>query len=125
MDETDIVISYLYEITQILNDWEIIIEKYESIKLWINGLLDKIRFLFKDFDYDYENEVRVIIHAEEAQIKVDDIPEVPRLYVDLQRNLAYKEIILGAKIDKPVEIAPFLLHSGMVKKVSKSGIQYK
>lgn len=125
VDETDIVISYLYEITQILNDWEIIIEKYESIKLWINELLDKIRFLFKDFDYDYENEVRVIIHAEEAQIKVDDIPEVPRLYVDLQRNLSYKEIILGAKIDKPVEIAPFLLHSGMVKKVSKSGIQYK
>lgn len=125
IDNSDPIIRYLSEISNILDKLGNILAKYESVKLWIISLLDKIRFLFKDFDYSYENEVRVIIHAEDEQIKIDDVPVVPRLYVELQRKLEYKEIILGSKIDKPAEVVPFLSHSGMVDKVTKSGIQYQ
>lgn len=128
INESDTIIDYLCNVTGLLDEMESIIAKYEYVKMWILSLLDEIRFLFKDCDYDYENEVRIIIYAEESEIKVDDgtnASNVPRLYVDLQRKLLYKEIILGSKIDKPMEVAPFLLHSGMVKKVLKSGIQYQ
>lgn len=124
-EEKDAIINAIDEIANNLNELEKVILKYESVRKWINDLLDMIRFLFKDYDYNYENEVRVIIHAEDAQIKLDDTLVVPRLFVEIQKKLEYKEIILGSKIDKPVEIAPFLLHSGMVKKVTKSGIHYQ
>ena len=126
--ESDIIIDYLRNVTQLLDEIDNIIVKYEFVKMWVLSLLDEIRFLFKDCDYDYENEVRIIIYAEESEIKVDDGTNslnIPKLYVDLQRKLMYKEIILGSKIDKPMEVAPFLLHSGMVKNVLKSGIQYQ
>lgn len=128
INESDIIIDYLRNVTRLLDEIENIIAKYEFVKMWILSLLDEIRFLFKDCDYDYENEVRIIIYAEESEIKVDDgtnALNIPKLYVDIQRKLLYKEIILGSKIDKPMEVAPFLLHSGMVKKVLKSGIQYQ
>lgn len=128
LDGSDSIVGYLKQIANILDLFEGIISKYESVRIWIMSLLDEIRFLFKDSDYDYENEVRIIIHAENSEIQVDDGQNelgIPRLYVDLQRKLIYKEIILGSKIDKPNEVAPFLLHSGMVKKVTKSGINYQ
>lgn len=128
LDESDPIVSCIKEIASILDLFEGIISKYESVRIWIMSLLDEIRFLFKDSDYDYENEVRIIIHAENSEIQVDDGQNelnIPKLYVDLQRKLIYKEIILGSKIDKPNAVAPFLLHSGMVKKVIKSGINYQ
>lgn len=128
LNDSDLIVDYLKKIASILDLFESIISKYESVRLWIKVLLDEIRFLFKDSDYDYENEVRIIIHAENSEIKADDGQNelsIPRLYVNLQRKLIYKEIILGSKIDKPNGVAPFLLHSGMVKKVTKSGISYQ
>lgn len=128
LDESDSIVGCIKKIASILDLFEGIITDYESVRIWIMALLDEIRFLFKDSDYDYENEVRVIIHAEDSEIQVDDGQNelnIPRLYVDLQRKLIYKEIILGSKIDKPNAVAPFLLHSGMVKKVTKSGINYQ
>lgn len=124
-EERDAIIDAIGNIADDLNDLEKVILKYESVQRWINDLLDMIRFLFKDVDYNYENEVRVIIHAEDAQIRLDYTQTVPRLFVEIQKKLEYKEIILGSKTEKPVEIAPFLLHSGMVKKVTKSGIHYQ
>lgn len=128
LDESDSIVGCLKKIASILDLFEGIISKYESVRIWIMTLLDEIRFLFKDSDYDYENEVRIIIHADNSEIHVDDGQNelnIPKLYVDLQRKLIYKEIILGSKIDKPNAVAPFLLHSGMVKKVTKSGINYQ
>ena len=127
-DESDLFIEYIKKIANILDQLDEVISKYEFVRIWVMTLLDEIRFLFKDCDYDYENEVRVIIHAENSEIQVDDGENelgIPKLYVDLQRKLNYKEIILGSKIDKPNAVAPFLLHSGMVKKVTKSGIHYQ
>jgi len=128
LNETDPIISHLKKIANILDLFANIISKYDSVRIWVMTLLDEIRFLFKDSDYDYENEVRIIIHAQNAEIQVDDgINElnIPRLYVNLQRKLIYKEVILGSKIDRPNTVAPFLLHSGMVNKVTKSGINYQ
>ncbi len=128
LDESDSIVGRIKKIAATLDVLENLITKYESVKVWVMALLDEIRFLFKDSDYDYENEVRIIIHAENSEIQVDDGQNelnIPRLYVDLQRKLIYKEIILGSKIDKPNAVAPFLLHSGMVKKVTKSGINYQ
>lgn len=128
LDESDSIIACIKKIAGILDSFEGIISKYESVRIWIITLLDEIRFLFKDSDYDYENEVRIIIHADNSEIQVDDEQNelnIPKLYVDLQRKLIYKEIILGSKIDKPNAVAPFLLHSGMVKKVTRSGINYQ
>lgn len=126
--ESDVIVKYLRRIASILDLLREIISRYESVKIWIMTLLDEIRFLFKDCDYDYENEVRIIVHAEDSEIQVDDGQNelgIPQLYINLQRKLMYKEIILGSKINKSNAVAPFLLHSGMVKKVTKSGINYK
>ena len=128
LDDSDSIVGRIKKIAATLDVLEELITKYESVREWVMALLDEIRFLFKDSDYDYENEVRIIIHAENSEIQVDDGQNelnIPRLYVDLQRKLIYKEIILGSKIDKPNAVAPFLLHSGMVKKVTKSGINYQ
>lgn len=128
LDESDSIVGRIKKIAVTLDVLEELITKYESVRVWVMALLDEIRFLFKDSDYDYENEVRIIIHAENSEIQVDDGQNelnIPRLYVDLQIKLIYKEIILGSKIDKPNAVAPFLLHSGMVKKVTKSGINYQ
>lgn len=128
VNEKDLIIANIKQIGKLINVLEELIIKYECVKEWIHNLLDEIKFLFKDSDYDYENEVRIILYADDSEIKADEgdnVLHIPKLFVELQKKLSYKEIILGSKVEKAAEVAPFLLHSGMVDKVTKSGIHYQ
>lgn len=96
----------------------------------IRSILDQIRFLFKDSSYSHEKEVRIIKFAskDSKDIKLTEANEgfrVPRLFIELDRPLKYKEIILGPKVNNITEIATYLHYTGKVNEVKKSKIKYR
>lgn len=108
-----------------LESWIFSSEKMRNIVL---SLIDQIRFLFKDIAYRHENEARVVIIPSEDDIMLSEANSsyiVPKLYVELDNELLFDEIILGPKVQKPMDIVPFILHSGKVNKVTKSKIRYQ
>lgn len=98
----------------------------------IRDILDQVRFLFKSDVYAYEEEVRVIklrfkgASREVFLSEVDDILKVPKLYIELEKDIPYEDIsiTLGAKVQKPKEVANYLRHIG-VKSVKKSSMPYQ
>jgi tetratricopeptide (TPR) repeat protein len=108
-----------------ITDW---IEKYTEMKNMVVSLLDQIRFLYKDTAYVHEDEVRIVVMPKPDEVKITGFSEnyiVPKLYVELDKTLNFKEIILGPKVSRPSEIVPFILHSQKVKKVTLSKIKYR
>jgi len=51
--------------------------------------------------------------------------EIPHLYVMMDKELEYDEIILGPKVEKPSEVVPYIYHTGKVKRITKSSIKYQ
>lgn len=53
--------------------------------------------------------------------------EIPRPYMNLERDIQIEEVKLGAKIEplKKEEIETWLVSTGKVKKISKSEKHYK
>ena len=53
--------------------------------------------------------------------------EVPRLYVEVDRDIQIKEVKLGSKIGESQanEIVSWLKKTGKVEKITKSGRHYK
>ena len=93
--------------------------------------MNEIRFLFKDGNYKYENEIRVVYTAkrningktkEEQEEKTDNTTTHPRVYVNLNRRLENINVRLGSKIsDHSVDkYVTWLMHTGRVKKVNLS-----
>lgn len=83
--------------------------------------LNEIRFLFKDADYEFEGEVRVIYtdSTDESLAKTTDTTDVPRVYVDIDRKLEDLTIRLGSKIDDATvdKYVTWLKHTGKVSSV--------
>jgi len=102
-------------------------KEFKSTKKIVVAILDQIRFLFKDYNYKHEQEVRVIKFAQKENVKCTPKGDfrVPHLYIDLDKELEYKEIILGPKVDKPIEIATYLDYTGKVGCIKKSKIRYQ
>jgi hypothetical protein len=92
-------------------------------------LLDEVRFLFKSTDYKDEEEVRIIQCFEEGHPSIKsgsyDPENVDKIYVELDKDLIFEEVILGPKVQNPEGVAAYLYHSGKVKKVTKSKIKYR
>lgn len=117
--------NQLKSILFILNE----LERYTQDSLIIQfalNILDQIRFLFKSKDYEHEKELRIIKWSN-APISDDGKREreIPHLYVEMEKSLELDEVILGPKVEKPAEIAPYLYYTNKVKKVSKSSIKYQ
>ncbi|MDR1699849.1 MAG: DUF2971 domain-containing protein [Lachnoclostridium sp.] len=124
--ETSELFNDLKKLAETIEAQADLIQTDSKIKKWIMNNMESVRFLFKCKDYEYEDEVRVVLHPKPYEIIVDDTSTlVPKIFAVINKKLIYKEVILGSKIEKPSEIAPFLLHSGSVEKVSKSGIEYQ
>lgn len=99
-----------------------------SIKGIIQNILDQVRFLFKDQNYEHEEEVRLVKFEDNGNVKYTGSAEgfrVPHVYIELERDLKLEEIILGPKVQNPIEIANYLYYTDRVKEVSKSKIRYK
>ncbi|MCY7222196.1 DUF2971 domain-containing protein [Streptococcus cristatus] len=92
-------------------------------------LIDDIRYLFKEADYSYENEYRIIKSYEgkdEEIITSDSSNSVfPGLYVYIDKQLKYSKIKLGPKCDDIDFVAPYIKHIDREIEVTRSDISYR
>lgn len=99
------------------------------IKEIIQNILDQVRYLFKDDNYSHEQELRVIkFEDDKEEIEYTTDAEgfvVPHVYVNIDKDLAVEEVVLGPKVSNTIEIANYLYYTEQVDKVSKSRIKYK
>lgn len=88
---------------------------------------------FKNIDYAYENEYRIIVNKEDRTIDIilGENMCVPRLYTYLdQEPLVYSKVILGSKCIHSDYVAPYIEHcAGMNKNkeinIQRSKIEYR
>lgn len=101
----------------------------EAIFLSALNLIDDIRYLFKDVDYSYENEYRIIksyegkedvIFSSESSNSV-----IPGLYAYIDTELKYSKIKLGPKCDDIDFVAPYIKFVDRNIEVTKSQISYR
>lgn len=101
-------------------------EEKDKIESIVTNILDQVRFFFKSSDYAHEKELRVV-KLYTGDTKLNDSPDfpVPKLYIDMELDLHYKEVILEPKVEKLREIAIYLGYTGNVDKITKSKIKYQ
>jgi hypothetical protein len=101
------------------------------IKGIIQNILDQVRFLFKDKSYDHEEEVRLVKFEDNGNVQYTGDAEgfiVPHVYIEVDKELTkdkVNEVILGPKVENPIEIANYLYYTDKVDMVTKSRIRYK
>ena len=100
--------------------------KYFSSAL---NLIDDIRYLFKETDYSYENEYRIIksYEGKEKEIITSDSSNsvIPGLYTYIDKELKYSKIKLGPKCDDIDFVAPYIKHIDRKIEVTRSEISYR
>lgn len=93
---------------------------------FIADCLNEVRFLVKSSEYSFEKEVRMLHYSYEPKLETENY-DIPRLYVDVDRDIHIKEIKLGPKISgfETNEIVSWLSKTGKVGYITKSGRHYK
>ena len=96
------------------------------IRNFVSGCLNEVHFLIKSSEYSHEKEVRMLHYSYEPKFDTESF-DVPRLYVEMERNIRIKEVKLGSKIsDSQInEIVSWLAKTGKVECITKSGRHYK
>jgi len=96
-------------------------ESKDVIRAFAADRINEIRFLFKDADYEYEGEVRVIYtdSAECSVAKNNTVSEVPGVYVDIERELENLTIRLASRLEDATvdKYVTWLKHTKRVEKV--------
>lgn len=126
-DEKDALLTYFSSISDIILTLEPYI-KFDRVKVTIYGMLDEIRYLVKSADYETEDEVRLVITDFEKAAKIKEgqsTNEAPRMYLELERTLQFKEIMLGPKVSNLKAWSAYLRNCDNVANVAKSTIQYE
>lgn len=97
-------------------------ESKDLIRAFAADRINEIRFLFKDADYEYEGEVRVIYteSAESSAVKYSMESKVPHVYVDIERELEDLTIRLASRIEDATvdKYVTWLKHTKRVKNVA-------
>lgn len=111
------------------------IKKYRSAKKQQQyfssalNLIDDIRYLFKEADYSYENEYRIIksYEGKEEDIITSESSNsvIPGLYTYIDKELKYSKIKLGPKCDDIDFVAPYIKHIDRKIEVTRSEISYR
>lgn len=112
-----------------------------EIQLVIRQLINRIRYLFKNADYSYESEKRIIyslasgMNKRIRHTKIKNNEEIPLLYVLSDVKLDVDEIILGPKFENSARNVPYLKEMleymnkeiGLEKdiKITHSDIEYR
>lgn len=124
--------SLVEEIKSIKSAFDKIKENDDDRNKYISSalnLIDDIRYLFKDVDYSYENEYRIIksfegkedvIFSSESSNSV-----IPGLYAYIDKELKYSKIKLGPKCDDIDFVAPYIKFVDRNIEVTKSQISYR
>ena len=124
MEKEEIIKDNLKKILKVLEKNDIVENKNEVFKRLVNTLLTHISYLFKDSDYEYENEYRIInFEPYENVLLTDSI--IPRLCIEF--NNVTKEncygVIVGPKGNFD-DIYAYLKYVG-IGNIIKSNINYK
>ena len=98
----------------------------DFIQNFVSKCLNEVRFLIKSSEYSFEKEVRMLHYSHEPKIDVENFA-VPRLYVEVNRDIQIKEIKLGSKVNdsQANEIVSWLTKTGKVQRITKSKRHYK
>ena len=120
------------EIDSIKLAFEKIKEKDDERKKYLSSalnLIDDIRYLFKESDYSYENEYRIIksYEGKESEIFTSDSSNsvIPGLYVYIDKELKYSKIKLGPKCDDIDFVAQYIKYVDPNIEVTQSEISYR
>ena len=91
-----------------------------TVRSFAADLINEIRFLFKNADFSYENEVRVVYTDTKKTSKTDYERVIPMNYVEMDRDIENLSITLGSKISYSDvdKIETWLKHTGLVKKIN-------
>lgn len=91
------------------------------IRAFAADRINEIRFLFKNADYEYEGEVRVVYtdSTDNSAARTDSALKVPRVYVNMDRELENLTIRLGSRIEDATvdRYVTWLKHTKRVQKV--------
>lgn len=105
----------------------------------IDKVISKLKYLFKSDDYNYEQEMRVILKRSIDDFKREDMDilftttseknEIPKVFIYTNKNLLIEEIILGPKVKETADILPFLdvklFNNNKKVLITKSEIEYR
>lgn len=98
----------------------------DFIEQIIGTCLNQIRFLVKDIEYESEEEVRIVHYSKEHLV---DAPEnkMPRLYIELDRDVQIEQVTLGPKVNSydESELITWLNQTGRVKHIQRSERHYR
>lgn len=93
----------------------------QLIRTFAADRLNEVRFLFKSSDYEFEGEVRIVYTDSDVKsnAKTNYNCDVPRVYVEVDKELKNLTIRLGSKISDATvdQLVTWLKHTGRVKKV--------
>ena len=80
--------------------------------------------MFKDADYKFEGEVRIVYtdYTDNSTARTSTVPNVPRVYVDMEREIKEVSVRLGSRIEDATvdKYITWLKHTKLVKKVDLS-----
>lgn len=130
--------KYMQEICRYLRDMEKLLMQLKRksdkasreiiVREFVVDMLNEIRFLFKDPEYKHEKELRMIRCSYDPEIDENTF-EIPRLYIDVEKEISIEEIRLGPKYsDAEVNEIVSWIHAkgeGRVKKVTRSERHYR
>lgn len=90
-----------------------------EVRSFVADRLNEIRFLFKTQSYEYEKELRLIRCSRSPKIDETNF-DIPKLYIDVERDISNLEITLGEKLErsKVKELNVWLNCTGKVRKVN-------
>ncbi|WP_455682951.1 tetratricopeptide repeat protein [Thomasclavelia sp.] len=98
-------------------------EDKEEIYNIVKNMFNEIRYLFKGQEYKNEKEYRVMKLSDKPLI--DETPKIPRLYIEIDRDIELEEVILGPKVTNGYQIVPWLKETKKVKSIKKSKRNYR
>lgn len=103
-------------------------EKAEQcISAFVSDRLNEIRYLFKDQNYRYENEIRSVISSGDYKVyerngRNDQSTQIT--YVEIDRPIERMDVVLGGKID-PIDVqhlTTWMRQTGRVIRITQSKI---
>lgn len=93
----------------------------ETIYAFASDRINEIRFLFKDADYEFEGEVRVVYtdSTDNSVAKTDVALDIPHVYVNIDREIEGLTVRLGSRIEDAIvdKYVTWLKHTKRVQKV--------
>lgn len=93
----------------------------DSILSFAADRINEVRFLYKDEDYRYESEVRVVVTTSRNSW-IDENLSPPRTYTEVDRPIENVSVCLGSKIDDTTadQYVTWLKQTGKVREVKLS-----